>query len=51
MVLYFIRCPAFDWQSPNVPNRYEADRLMAEHVRRVHPEWNPRTIFRRETAE
>ncbi|MFQ5552923.1 MAG: hypothetical protein ACE5EW_04310 [Thermoplasmata archaeon] len=51
MVRYFILCPALDWQSETVRDRFEADRLMAEHVRREHPDWDPRNTFRRETAE
>ena len=51
MVRYFIRCPAYDWESPAVADRFEADRLMAVHVQQVHPEWDPRAKYRRETAE
>ena len=51
MARYFIRCPAFDWQTATVGDRFEADRLMEQHVRKEHPEWDARTKFRRETVE
>ncbi len=51
MARYFIRCPASDWRTATVGDRFEADRLMAEHVRREHPTWDAGTKFRRETVE